>query len=349
MKLFNKVSLVEKIIFLQNLEIMIRTGFSLADALRVLTQQTKNKEFHKIIEEMQQFVEGGGNFSVGLKKYPKVFPEVMVNMMAAGETAGKLEKTLKQIVTQLKKTHTLHNKIRNALTYPLIVLFAMLGIGTLMIIFVVPKILMLYEGTTFQLPLPTRIVLGTSRFVTQNGLLVAGTLITLIALFSFILSREKGKYYFHSLLNKTPLVKRIMQQINLAKLHRVFNSLVSTDIPIVESFQIIAKTLSNRPYRYYLQQSAERLRKGETIYTVFKERPDLFPPTVAAMIHVAEESGNLENITNEIANFYEEEVDSTMSNLSVIIEPVLMLLIGAGVGLMAVAIIMPLYGLVNQI
>lgn len=347
--LFQKVSTVDKVFFFQNIEIMIRAGFSLSDALNVVAEQTKNKKFKEVIAELKIFIEGGGTFSKGLGRYPKIFPEILANMVAAGEISGKLEKTLHQITLQLKRSHTLHNKIRNALTYPVIILFAMVVVGILMMIFVIPKILMVYEGTSFQLPLPTRIILWISRFISQEWMFVVAGSVIVIGAFAYALSKEKGKYALYWVLGRLPIIKRILQEISLARMARILNSLITTDIPIVESFEILSQTLGNRLYRTYLKGAAEELKKGESIYKIFKTRPDLFPPVVAAMIKVAEESGNLEFITGQITDFYEEEVTSTMDNLSVLIEPILMMIIGAGVAVMATAIIMPIYGLVNQI
>ncbi len=345
----HRVPLVEKIFFVQNLEIMARTGFSLSEALKVLQVQTEHKYFREVVGELEKDVEKGDTLSDSLKRFPSVFPELFVSMIQAGEISGKLDKTLKQLTVQMKKSHTLYLKIRNALTYPTIVFVAMLGIGTAMMIFVIPKILTLYEGTPYNIPWPTRIVLGLSNFLVNNWLLTIIIVLALVVAFVLFVSNEKGKLIFHKIILKLPIVGIILKKVNLAKMSRVFNSLLSTDISIVQSFVIISQILGNRVYRNYFLLSSERLKKGEGIGSVFKERPDLFPPVVAQMVQVGEESGTLETITEEISNFYEEEVESTMDNLTVIIEPVMMLIIGAAVGFLAVAIIYPIYGLVNQI
>ncbi len=347
--LIHNIPLVEKIFFTQNLEIMVRTGFSLADALKTLSLQTKNKTFKKVILELQVDVEKGSSFSESLKKHPTVFSELFVSMIEAGEVSGKLDKTLKQLTIQMKKSHSLYLKIRNALTYPVIIFIAMVGIGTAMMIMVVPKILTLYEGTEYALPLPTRIVLAISNFLMNNGILSAVLAVLAVIAFATFISNEKGKKIWHKLLIISPIIGPIIKKINLAKMSRVLNSLLSTDISIVNSFDMIANIVGNRIYREHFKASSGKLQKGESISSVFKERPDLFPPVVGQMIQVGEQSGTLDDISSEIAEFYEEEVDSTMANLTVIIEPVMMLIIGAGVGVLAVAIVWPIYGLVNQI
>lgn len=347
--LFNSVPSVEKIFFVQNLEIMVRTGFSLADALKTLVLQTKNKYFMEVIIELQAEVEKGTNFSEALKKYPKIFSELFINMIAAGEASGKLDKTLKQLCVQMKKSHSLFMKIRNALTYPVIIFCAMVVIGIAMLIFVLPKILGLYTGSSYELPLPTKIVLGVSAFIINNGIITAGIVIILIIAFILFLRNKKGHFIFDTLILKIPVAGPIIKNINLANMARVLTSLLTTDISIVQSFSMISKILGNRVYREYFAASAERLQKGENIAAIFKARPDLFPPIVSQMLQVGETSGSLDIITEEIANFYEEEVESTMANLTVIIEPVMMLIIGSCVALLAVAIVWPIYGLVNQI
>lgn len=328
---------------------MVKTGFSIGDALATLNQQIKRKQFAKVILDLHQSVIKGDSFAEALRAHPAVFDELFINMVAAGESSGNLEQTLFQLANQMKKSYALHKKIRNAMIYPTLILGVMILVGTSMFIFVVPRILDLYTSSGYILPLPTRIILTISNFIKYNGILLGGLAAVLLIGGFASLRTEIGKLFWHSIVLHLPIAGKIIKRIQIARLSRVLNSLITTDIPIVKSFQIIAHTLGNRVYRRYLLNASQQLAKGDSIYSVLNTRPDLFEPVVTQMIKVGEEAGVLDVMTNEIATFYEDEVDSTMANLTVIIEPVLMVIIGSGVAFLAVAVVLPIYSLVDEI
>ncbi len=341
--------IVDKIMFVQNLALMIKTGFSIGDALATLSQQIKGKQFSRVILDLQQSVVKGESFAAALQLHSEVFDDLFVNMVAAGEASGNLEQTLFQLSNQLKKSYALHKKIRNAMIYPCLILTVMIVVGTGMFVFVVPRILDLYTTSGYTLPLPTRIILGISDFIQHNGLILGSLISVLLIGWILFVRTEPGKFVWHRILLHIPIAGKIIKRITIARLSRVLNSLLVTDIPIVNSFKIIANTISNRVYRRHLILASQQLAKGNTIHSVLSSRPDLFEPVVTQMIKVGEEAGVLDTMTAEIATFYEDEVDSTMANLTVIIEPVLMVVIGAGVGFLAVAIVLPIYSLVDEI
>lgn len=345
----NSVPVVEKIFFVQNLGLMIRTGFSIGDALEVLVRQTKHKGFKHVLTKLHEDIISGKNLAVGLSEHPAVFDELFISMVAAGESSGNLEGTLHQIVIQMKKTYNLKKRIRNAMMYPSLIVVLMLFMGTAVFLFVIPKVIGLYTGGGFTLPLPTRIILIASTFVQNNILFIATGVVATVVGLVLIWRTEPGHYFFNMIMLRTPILGRIIKQISIARISRVLNSLITTDIPIVKGFQIISQTVGNRVFRKHLKEASDLLVKGNSIFSTINSRPDLFEPVVAQMIKVGEDTGTLDEITEEIATFYEDEVDSTMANLTVIIEPVLMVGIGLAVGFLAVAIIMPIYGLVNQI
>ena len=342
------ITIKDKIFFNQNLEILIKTGFSIAEALKTIVKQISNKKFKFIIQKIQKKVQGGTDFSTCLRDYPKVFPELYVNIIQAGELSGKLDESLEQLTIQMKKSHNLRMKIRNALLYPAIILIAMVGIGIMVLVYVIPKISLIYEDSDFDLPISTQIVIGISNFFVDYILFIGIGIIILIPIAAKIFSMHKPKQSLHFLLLKLPIVGAIIKKINLARFTRTLSSLLATDIPIVNAFQIISKTMSNVIYKDFIYQASLELKKGVSVSNIIKKEPKLFPPTVVQIIDTGERSGTLDTITKEIAVFYEEEIDNTMSNLSVIIEPILMIILGTAVGLMALAIISPMYSLVNQ-
>lgn len=344
-----KVSLRDKIFFTKNLNVMIKAGLSLSQALHALAEQTPNKKFKKILWDVEQKVKKGQNFADSLKQYPKTFNELFISMIAAGEVSGNLEGVLNQLHTQMTRDHELISKIRGAMIYPIIVITAMVGIGTAMVIFVIPKFISIFEEVQAELPLPTRILINLSHFVTKNGIFLAIGLIVIIVILIKIFRTQAGRTFLHKLFLKLPILSTIVKKINLARFSRCLSSLLKTDIPIVEAFNISARVLGNIHYKNALFAAAEKIKKGERVHKCLAEKIKLFPPVVIQMVTVGEESGSLDSILEELANFYEDDIDQTMKNLPAIIEPILMLILGAGVAGIAMAVLMPMYSLSQSI
>lgn len=346
---FGGVPVVQKIFFLQNLQVMVKTGFSLSHALDTLAKQTEHKGFKKIIESISHDVESGTTLSISMGRYPKVFPELFTNMIAAGEVSGKLDEVLYRLTIQIKKDHQLIAKVRGALTYPVIVITAMIVLGVVMMTVVIPKLMTVFTQTGGTLPLPTRVLIAISSFFQHYIFFIIPAIIGLVILFRRIIHTPKGRRVWHGLLLKTPIFGPIIKKINLARFTRNLSSLLKTDIPIVQTFQIISRTIGNVIFRDSLEKTANELKKGSSIASVLALNPNLYPPIVSQMISVGEQSGTLDTISEEVAKFYEEEIDQVMSNLTSILEPILILLLGGGVGGIVVAVILPIYSLTDQI
>lgn len=343
------VNTLERLFFVQNLEVMTRTGFSLAEALHILSPQIKNSYFRESVEDIQQEVEHGHTLAWSMQKYPKIFPELFVQMIEGGEVTGQLDNTLKQLVKQLKKQYVLKKKVTNALIYPIFILITMVIVGIAMVIFVLPKILMLYTNDTIALPLPTRILLAVTNFMSHNVIVIIILTVFIIVAFVLFIRNRETKKFWHAFVLKLPIAKKILKNIQLAQFFRTLHALLKTDIPIVKSFLIISKILKLIPYQEIIFTASEKLKKGLSVHESLNQNTKLLPVTVIQMVRIGEESGTLDDISGEIAEFFEEEVDSSMNNLTVIIEPLLMLVLGAGVAFIAVAVVMPMYSLVDQI
>ena len=345
---FSRVPLKEKLFFAQHLSIMLKAGISLSVALNTLSKQTTNKYFIKILTDVSAKVEKGGTFASALKLYPKIFGELFISMIDAGELSGNLESVLGQLYIQMKKEHKLISKVKGALTYPAVIIVAMFGIGTFLMIVVVPKITVMFEEFNAELPLPTKILIAFSNALAKHGVISLISFLVFVAAIVKILKTHKGKYIFQAILLKMPIISPIIKKINLARFARNISSLLKTDIMIIKSFQITASVLGNLHYRKAIEEMAQKIKKGGKLNEVIKINPKLFPPVVAQMIAVGEETGELDNILIELAEFYEEEVDQIMENLPAIIEPLLILFLGVGVGGVAVSIIMPMYSITTS-
>lgn len=343
------VPLSHKIFFTQHLWVMLRAGFSLALALKTLESQTSNKKLKKIIKELYKDVKSGQNFHKSLAKYPNVFSQLFIHMIEAGELSGKLEEALNHLTIQMRKDYELRSKVKSALMYPAVVIVAMIVIGFLMMVFVIPRLQEVYAEAEAKLPLPTQILIGVANFVSHNLVFTLIGIALVIFLFLKFIKTKKGRYLFHKILLKFPILGGIIHKVNLARFARTLSSLLRTDIPIVKSFQVISRTLGNVLYQEHLLSVTKDLEGGQSIASVLAKRPDLFPPVVTQMVKIGEKSGSLDEVAEELAKFYENDVIRLTGNLATIIEPILIVLLGGAVALVALAVIMPMYSLVNQI
>lgn len=344
-----KLKLADKIFFVQQLKVMVKSGISLSVALKTLAQQTKSKTFKKVLIDLQQMVEKGNLLSQGLEMHQKLFGDLFINMIKAGEESGKLEDVMEQLFVQMKKDHAIISKVRGAMIYPSIVVALMAVIGTLVIVYVVPTISTVFLELNVELPLATRILIGISDLAISYGIFFVIGLVIFIIAFNRIIKIPQGKIYFHKILLKLPVMGPIIKKINIARFCRTLSSLLKTDIPIVQSFEVTSRILGNVIYKNALLDAKEKIKKGISIQQSMQPYSDIFPPVVLQMISVGESTGALDDILEESAIFYEEDVDQTMETLPSLIEPILMVILGVGVGGMAVAIMMPLYSLSTAI
>ena len=320
---FQRVPLKEKLFFVQHLIPMLRVGISLPKGLRTLSKQSGNKFFKSILIEVAEKVDSGETLANSIRPYEKVFGELFVSMIETGEVSGNLEKVLEQLYLQMKKENHLTSKVRGALTYPVVILFAMFGIMSFMFVVVIPQMTEIFTEMDVELPLATKILIAVSNAIADN--LVISVIIFVIVVLAFIkmIRTKKGKHAFHCLVLKMPIVGSIVKKINLARFARNISSLLKTDIMIVKSFQVTANVVGNLRYREAILDMSEQIKKGEKLYDTVQKYPKLFPPVVQQMIDVGEETGELDSILMELAEFYEGEVDQIMSDLPSLIEPLL--------------------------
>ncbi len=345
---FSYINTTAKVFLLQNLCVMIKAGVPLANGLQTLTEQTPNVKLKEILVVVTKKVKQGQSFATSLKPYRKQFGEMFINMIEAGEAGGQLQEVLEQLHVQTKKDHQLKAKVRNALTYPVIIILAMIAIGAFVLIFVLPSITDLFRDLDIELPLATKMLIAINDFIQSNGLLVAGIfLATLIILIQFLRSKI-GHVFLSRAFLKLPVFSPIVKKVNLARIARSLSSLIKTDIAIIQSLQITSKVIGNTVYKQVLLEVAEQVRRGGQIATSLKKYPQIFPASVTQIISVGEDTGSLDEIMDNLAGFYEEEVTETMNSLPSIIEPILMILIGLGVAGIALAILTPIYSLTQN-
>ncbi len=343
-----KIPAPAKIFFLQNLSIMIKAGLPLASALLTLSEQTKNQKLKIILFEIHEKIKSGQPLADSIKPYANDFGEIFVNMIAAGEASGSLEEVLSNLHIQQKKEYTLKTKIKNALTYPVIIVCAMFGIGIFVILYVMPNITNMFIEIEAELPLPTRILIAVSDFFQANGLIAFPALILFFIIFIKLIKTESGKMIWHKFILKLPVLGEIVKKINVSRLSLNLSNLIQTDIAIADALKITGKTLGNTVYKKAITETSEKIKKGSKIADVFKEYPNILPPILIQMIAIGEETGSIDVVLKNLAEFYQEDVEQTMENLPVIIEPLLMILMGVGVAGIALAVILPIYSLTQH-
>ncbi len=341
----SRIPFVQKTLFIHNLSIMIKAGLSLVAALKVLVEQIEHRGLKKITREITEQVEKGREFSAVLVEYPRLLPNVYVCMIAAGETSGKLEEALSQVAEQMKKSHELTARIKGALIYPGVILVAMIGIGAEMMLFVLPKIIVMFDDFNTELPLPTRILIAVVDFSEDNALYILAGLVACVILCIWLMRKPTVRARVHRVTVRLPIAGRIIQQINLAQGTLTLSSLLRSSLPIVEAVRVTADVESNLTYRQAWLEVSEALKKGETLSQLLGRYPRLFPPMTIGMVRVGEESGQVEGMLKELAEYYAAEVDTIMRNFATIIEPVMILIMGLSVAGIAVAVILPMYSL----
>lgn len=350
-KYLTHIPAVQKIFFVEHLETMVHAGLSLMESLNILSREISNRKFKQILIEVQKDVEEGKQLSEALAKHPKAFPGSYVKMIEAGEIAGKLEESLKQIGMQMKKNYELNSSIRSAMVYPSVIIVAMGGIAIMMVTVVLPKLMLLFKDFDTELPLSTRILIGITEFMSNPVYMsiVIALIISLIVLFVVLLKKSVGfKHTIHNFNLHLPIFGKVIKKINLARFSLTISSLLKSTIPIVEATDITADTCTNVLYRNALHETAKRIKSGQPLSEILAEYDKLFPPMVTEMIMVGERSGEVDDLLEKISDFYNKEVDKTMKNFTTIIEPVIIITIGIAVAGMAMAIIMPMYTLVQN-
>lgn len=348
-KIFKSVSLFDKVLFARHLSVMIKAGVPLTQSLEALSKQTKNKNFSQILIDINKIIQGGGQLSDALNNYPDVFSELFVNMVKVGEHSGNLEEVLNLLAVQMDKDHQLISRVKGALIYPAVIIATMIVIGIIMMVTVVPKLVSTFKELKITLPITTRVIIFISDFLSQYTIISILLIIGLALLFWRLLNTNIGKRIHNWLTLNLPLVNGIVQKINSARFARTLSSLIESGVPIIKSLQIVSKTMINQYYKDALLSSIDKIQKGQAMSEILRNYPVLYPPLITQMIEVGEKTGTLSNVLKELADFYEEDINNLSKNLTTIIEPVLMIIIGVAVGFFAVSMIQPIYTMMTSL
>lgn len=338
----------DKIIFAEQLAVMVKSGLPLIEALSSLKEQTTNRDLAAIVSELTTEVRGGGSFSQALAKYPKIFPPYFVNVVRSGEKSGNLDQVLRRLADQMTKDYDLISKVRGAMIYPALILVALIGLVVLILVYIIPNLKEIFNEVGADLPLLTRMVIGLADFTKKFIILILILLIGLTIFLKRMMRNSQYRFYFDKFKLKIPIFGRLYKNIYMARFSRNAGTLVAAGLPILEIFKTISTLIGNEVYRHSLEDIAKQVEGGLQISAAIKQYP-IFPPMVGNLLNVGERSGSMEQVLFTLADFFDREVDNITRNLTTILEPAMMLIMGAGVALIIASVIMPIYNLVNVV
>jgi type IV pilus assembly protein PilC len=337
------------VIFTRQFATMIDAGLPLVQALEILTTQVENKFLAKTLGMIKSDVESGSTYADALRKHPKAFSELYANMVAAGESGGILDTILNRLAAYIEKSMKLKKKVKGAMVYPIVVSTIAIGVIAVIMIFVVPTFAKMFTSMGGTLPLPTLIVITMSNFMAGlGGLMVFLSIVALSIAFKQIRKTEKGTLITDRIFLRLPIFGTLLRKVAVAKFTRTLSTLISSGVPILDGLEITAKTAGNKVIEYAVMDVRLAVSEGKTLAEPLL-KSKVFPPMVTHMIAVGESTGALDSMLSKIADFYDDEVDNAVSNLTSMMEPMLMVFLGGSVGFIVIAMYLPIFKLITLI
>ncbi|HEY0964844.1 MAG TPA: type II secretion system F family protein [Candidatus Paceibacterota bacterium] len=335
----------ELVMVTRNLGSMLKAGLTVSRALAVIQRQSKNPRLVGVLKRIVERINQGDQFNAALAEFPSVFDDMYVAMVRAGEESGQLAETLHTLSVQMERSSNLKKKIKGAMVYPTIVLTIMVVIGFLMMIYVMPQITGVFKNMGKDLPATTQFLIATSDFLVNNTLLAAGSLIGGVFALMYALRTKWGRIFTSFIIVRLPAIGNLAKETNAARTARTLSSLLNSGVDVIQSIEITEDVVQNVFYKKVLREARNRVEKGNALSEVFIEYNKLYPILVGEMIMVGEETGQIAGMLGELAEYYENEVERKTKDLSTIIEPLLMVVIGGSVGFFALALIAPIYSI----
>ncbi|MDY6847503.1 MAG: type II secretion system F family protein [Thermodesulfobacteriota bacterium] len=343
-----KVTTKDLVVFTRQFATMIDAGLPLVQCLDILGRQQDNKTFRKILVQIKEDVEAGSTFADALKKHPKAFDELYINLVAAGEVGGILDTILNRLAAYIEKALKLRKQIKGAMTYPATVVGIAFVVIAVILVFVIPTFEQMFADFGGALPAPTQFVINLSNFVQDYILAIIGGIIFLIFAFKRIYRTRKGRAKIDDVVLKLPIFGPLIRKAAVAKFTRTLGTMISSGVPILDGLDIVAKTAGNKTVEKAIYKVRQSISEGKTIAEPL-EQSGVFPPMVCQMIAVGEQSGAIDTMLNKIADFYDDEVDDAVSALTSMLEPLLMLFLGTTVGGLVIAMYLPIFKLAGTV
>ncbi len=347
--LFTRTSIQDKINFARHLSIVIKAGLPLLEGLKIIRRQTTSKSLLKAIDQVIVDVSNGQFLAASLARFPEIFDDFFINIVRVGETSGTLAANLSYVAEELRKQYELRTRVRSAMIYPIIIMFATIILISFLIFFVFPKILPLFISLRVSLPLPTRILIAVSSFVLANYNWIIIAIVLLYVCVKLLLTVIPIRFFLDRILFYLPIFSELTVSINMANFSRVLSVLLRGGIKIVEALTITSQTFDNLVYRRAVQKAAEEVRKGGQLAQFLWFEKRVFPTLLTGLVEIGENTGNLTENLIYLSDYYTEETDISLKNLTTILEPMLLLLMGLIVGFVAISVITPIYKLTQGV
>lgn len=335
------------VVFSRQFAVMISAHITVTEALYTIIEQTENDHFRNIISKIAYDVDGGLLLSDALKQYGHVFSDFYCNLIKAGETSGKLDEILNYLADEMEKDYDMLKKFKGAMIYPVFILIGLLAVGVVFIFFVLPELTTMLQETGATLPLPTRIVIGITEFGQKYYLFLIIFFIALILAVRMFLRTKFGRRKFDYLLVKIPTIGRLFQLIYLVRFCRSLSTLLKGGVSMNKSLSIVGDIIKNTVYKDIIKETIDNVSEGGSVVSILEDS-EYVPKMIPEMMSVGEKTGKLDDILEEVAKFYDKDVRNQLANISTIIEPVIMVIMGLGVGIMVAAIILPMYNMASQ-
>jgi len=342
----SRIKLMDKVTFYIKLASLLKAGVPMDASISSVKEQIDNRRFKKILNEIHSNIQSGNSLSQAFSLYPKVFPELLINIIKSGEASGKLVEVLGQYAKFASNQASLRQKIVSAMFYPALLILAAMGLMTLFLTYLLPKFVELFKKSNIPLPLPTQILLDVGNFVKDYPLMIVLCIICFIVFLKVFLSLKAGKNIMDHIKLNMPVVGKLFKKISIARFTRTLATLYNSGVPIIKSLEICERSTGNNIFSKAIGGIKDAVIKGKTISSTMSENP-LFPSDVVQIVSIGEQSGNLSDMLSQIADFYEDDIDNSVKKLSSMIEPIVLLIVGSVIGFLAYSIIMPIFNLMH--
>lgn len=347
--IFSSVSSQDRIMLVKHLATIIKAGLSLKEGIEIMLYDAKKKMLKKILTEAKFDLEKGQPLSTAFRKYPNVFSPIFIAFLEAGEASGTLAESLEHLGTSLSKEYKLMQKVWGAMVYPMVLIFASVAIVAILMVFVVPKLVKVFNQSKNELPWITKLIVGISNFLTANIYLISGVLLIAGIFIFYFRSAPFFQKAVSGVIFKIPLVSALYQKIILARFARILGTLLASGVTILKALDISSAAVGQNRYFDAIKNLKEEVTRGVSLGNAFKHQGDVFPYMLSSMVNVGEKTGKTDSILIDLADFYEEEINNSLKNLVSLIEPLLLLVMGVVVAAIAFAIILPIYQLVGSV
>lgn len=347
-RFLNRVKERDKVIFSRQLSVMISANLPIVKALKILVDQTENEYFKIVISEIADEVNGGAKLSQAFSNHSNIFSNFFISMIKTGETSGKLDDVLNYLADQQEKDYDLISKVKGAMTYPIFIVVGMIGVGIAMMIFVIPKLTGMLTESGAELPLTTRILIGTSDIFVNYWWMLIVMFVVLVAASVFIKKTVYGAKKWSFIKLRFPVFGELFKKIYVVRFMRSMSTLLEGGVLLVDALKIVAEVVSDITFKEIILATAKEVEDGNSIAVVFSKHTNIIPPMIGQMMAIGEQTGSLTDILKKVSDFFARDIDNMVANLVTLLEPIIMVVMGAGVALMVAAILLPMYNLANS-